>query len=244
MGLYAAVNYLLLRGAAIVSGVRTKNSRITFGVLIGGVYGGLCVVYGESAAAANTVRFLVLALTGIISFGLHRQSIRAALLLIILNLTLDGITELTHKTDSISLIIASGIIAVICRFLRFDSISEKRFTQIVINHRGKAVALNAFHDTGNSLMDPITGERMVVIGPRAACALTGLTKEELASPITTLCQGRIRGLRIVPFSSVGNENGLMLAMRFSDVRVDGKPANIVAAFAAEGMNEYDALMGG
>lgn len=244
MALNAVVNYLLLHGAASVSGVSTKNGRIFVGAFAGGLYGGICVVYGETVAAANVVRLLILGVIGIISFGLDRQSMRAVLLFFIHNITLDGIMELTRRTDSVSMIIASGTIAMLCRFLRIESVSEKRFAKIVINYRGKAVALNAFHDTGNSLIDPITGERMLVISSQAACELTGLTKQELASPINTLCQRRIRGLRIVPFSSVGKENGLMLAMRFSDASVDGKPVKIVAAFASEGMNEYDALMGG
>jgi len=100
-------------------------------------------------------------------------------------------------------------------------------------------------DTGNCLRDPVTGASVLVVGAQAARLLTGLTQQQLRSPLTTL--GTIPGLRLIPYRTVGTGAGLLLAMRFQNVRIGSWQGSTLVAFAPEGLemgHPYQALTGG
>jgi hypothetical protein len=54
-------------------------------------------------------------------------------------------------------------------------------------------------------------------------------------------------LRLIPFRSVGNAGGFLLAKRFDQVVIGGKQQSALVAFAADGLGNggiYQALTGG
>ena len=88
---------------------------------------------------------------------------------------------------------------------------------------------------------------MLVIPPWAARKLTGLTDDQLQNPMETMMTPAGAGLRLIPFRTVGQGSGMMLAMRFSDVIVAGKSRSTIVAFSAEYFDRgtaYQALTGG
>lgn len=244
MGLHTVVNYLLLLGTSRISGNQGNRLRLCFAAAWGGLFSGLSLIRGQFLPPPIVARIIEILIIGVIAFGIGKEALRRMLVFLFLNLSLDGMFQLTQRTEEIIIILCAAIISFVCRFLSISGAVRSRFSKIEIHHCGNTIKFNALRDTGNSLIDPVTGENMLVIGPRIASALTGLTKEELASPINTLHRGRVRGLWLVPFSSVGNSGGLMLAMRFPDSVLDGRHYNFVAALASEGLDDYDALIGG
>ena len=244
VSLNTAVNYLLLRGASEISGFGRSKMRTVVAACLGGLYSGICLIGGHSLSGMMIVRCVILIIVSVIAFGISVQSLRSGIVFMILNFSLEGVLQLINQVNEITMTFCACVISLLCRFAISGSPMRKRLISVIINYRGKAVKIKALHDTGNSLVDPISGEKMLVINHAVASELTGLTKEELASPINTLREGRVGGMWLVPFSSVGNANGLMLAIRFSDAILDGKPVSIVAALAAEGLEDYDALIGG
>ena len=63
-----------------------------------------------------------------------------------------------------------------------------------------------------------------------------------------LVQARpIAGLRLIPYSCVGNSSAMMLAMRMQDVTVGKRKGSALVAFAPgglDGKSGFDALTGG
>ena len=169
---------------------------------------------------------------------------KSGIIFLILILSLEGALQIINRSDEITITFCACVILLLWRFVICGLPMRKNMISVIIKYHGKVIKIKAFRDTGNSLIDPISGEKMLVISHRIASELTGLSKEDLAAPINTISEGRVRGLWLVPFSSVGNAEGLMLAIRFSDVLLEGKHVSIVAALAAEGLNDYDALIGG
>ena len=107
--------------------------------------------------------------------------------------------------------------------------------------------LLALRDTGNTLRDPITGKQVMVINLEAASKLTGLTRQQLQAPLETIAKRPIAGLRLIPFHTIGQGSGMMLAMAFEDVIVNGRKERSVVAFAPENFGEkgvWQALVGG
>ena len=77
--------------------------------------------------------------------------------------------------------------------------------------------------------------------------MTGLTFQQLQHPMETLMLHPVPGLRLIPYRSVGNAGGFLLAKRFADVTIGDKKQSAMVAFAAEGLGKgeiYQALTGG
>ena len=108
----------------------------------------------------------------------------------------------------------------------------------------KHLSLTALQDTGNTLRDPITGCQVLVVGADVARELTGLSYEQLRTPVESV--GALPGLRLIPYHSVGS-NSFMLAMRMQKVKIGKWQGSSLVAFAPEGLNAegaYQALTGG
>ena len=101
----------------------------------------------------------------------------------------------------------------------------------MIRHGEKSVQLIALRDTGNTLKDPITGQQVLVIGEEAARTLTGLTAAQLRTPLETVAKRQVPGLRLIPYRAVGQPGGMLLAMRFSDVKIGNRKTSALIALA-------------
>ena len=118
----------------------------------------------------------------------------------------------------------------------------------VVLRKGKNVCrLVALRDTGNTLTDPISGQSVLVVGSEIAWELLGITRQQLHSPLETMASGKIPGLRLIPYRSVGCSAGMLLAAAMDEVIVDGQPSGALVAFAPQTIGKtetYQALAGG
>ena len=86
---------------------------------------------------------------------------------------------------------------------------------------------------------------MLVVGGDVAGELTGLTKEQLKSPLDSM--GVISGLRLIPYHTVDRNTGFLLALKLQNTRIGSWRGSTLVAFAPEVLNRegaYQALMGG
>ena len=126
-------------------------------------------------------------------------------------------------------------------------IGRREYVPLKISYEGRNASLIALKDTGNTLTDPLTGEQVLIISADVASRLTGLTQTQLRNPMETLLLPPISGLRLIPYRSVGNAGGFLLAKRFADVTIGEKKQSALVAFASEGLGKgeiYQALTGG
>jgi stage II sporulation protein GA (sporulation sigma-E factor processing peptidase) len=74
-----------------------------------------------------------------------------------------------------------------------------------------------------------------------------LTQAQLQKPLETMAQRPIPGLRLIPYRAVGQDRGMLLALRFPQVYVGSRKIGALVAFAPEAVGEgdcYQALTGG
>ena len=166
------------------------------------------------------------------------------MLFILLSMALGGLA-LSLNTAGAGLPLCAGGLALLSRMgLRSGG---RELLPIAVTYRGRTVRALALRDTGNTLRDPITGEQVLVIGPEDAKILTGLTDDQLQNPMETILRQRGLGLRLIPYHSVGQSGGMLLAKRMEQVQVDGWEGSAIVAFAPDriGTGEvYQALTGG
>lgn len=241
------VDFMLLMGANRLAGYPQKMSQICLGASLGGVYGSACMLPRFFFLSSMLWRFVFLALVGALAFGCHRSSIHRWVLYGFLRMALDGIVQVWGNHSALSLLTGAAILLIICITGFRGMIGQQKFVDVELWQGDKSIRLLALYDTGNGLQDPVTGQGVLVADAETAQVLLGLTRTQLRSPVETVAAGAIPGLRLIPYRTVGQSAGMLVAIRLKQVRVGNWKGSALVAFAPDGLGEnntYRALIGG
>lgn len=241
------VDYLLLLGTNRLSGYPPGWGKAALGALLGSLYAGACLLPGFAFLGNFFWRMLLMLLVGFISFGFSVSGLRRTFVFLLLSMALGGIALAMGKGDIFSLLTAASVLAAVCAFGFRAKVGSVNYVPVELQYGKTHIRLTALCDTGNSLRDPITGRPVLVVCDEIAGRLTGLTKQQLSAPLETISCGAYPGLRLIPYSSVGQPGGLMLAMRIPQVKIGKWQGSSLVAFAPEKLSRegaYQALTGG
>lgn len=239
------VEALLILGTDRLTGVPTNWKRVLAGAGIAGFWGGAGLLPGMGflhRPQAHVACLLAVCLAG---FGSGRAAWRRWGLYLLISFAITGIARNFAERKWLGIAVAAFLVWLLCIVSSGDRLGGRLCVPLEIRYGGNILQLTALRDTGNMLRDPITGEQVLVIDGEAASQLTGLRQEELEKPMDTI--GIRPGYRLIPYRSVGQPRGMMLAKRFQDVRVGDWRGSAVVAFAPHtigGGGEYRALTGG
>ena len=241
------VDYLLLFGTNRLAGFPPGRGRCAGAALVGAVYGAACLLPGLAFLGRLPWRLVFLGWMGLLAFGWNVSAVKRTGIFVILAMALGGAAVSAGSGNFVSLILTAAGVWLLCAAAFGEGIGGREYIPVKIGWKGKQLTLTAMRDTGNTLRDPVTGEQVLVMSPDAAGILTGLTRQELKQPLETLEKAPIPGLRLIPYRSVGQVGGFMLAMRFPDVIIGKHRRSAIVAFAPEGLGEgsaYQILAGG
>lgn len=242
-----AVDFLLLLGTNRLAGFPPGVKRCSAAAALGACYAVSSLLPGFSFLGGNLWRLIFLLLMGLTAFGMHESALRRTGIFLLLSLAMGGVTLGMERRTVPMLLLAAGGIWLLSRAGFGKTVGGRVYVPVSITREGRSVSVIALRDTGNSLRDPITGEQILVLGPKAGEKLLGMSPSQLLNPMETLLQFPGMGLQLVPFRSLGCSGGLLLAKRFANVRIGEKTIGALVAFAPEqiGTGEiYQALAGG
>lgn len=237
------VDLLLMVGTNRLSGHSPGCRRALPAAVLGGIYGGLCLLPGFAFLGGLLWRLVFLGLMSVISFG---TDLRRGFLFVLLSMALGGMASLLNRGGFWALVLSAGAIAGLCLVGFRGKVGTQRFVPVTISCGGKTAFVTALVDTGNTLRDPISGKPVLVVDETVAGKLSTLTHAQLRDPIATLSQCPDPGYRLIPFSAVGSPGGMLLGLRPDSLHVDGREAEYIIAFAPQllGSGRYQALAGG
>lgn len=241
------VDFLLLLGTNRLSGFPSDSKRLAGASVLGGAYACSCLLPGFSFLSSVLWRVVSLGGMAFIAFGWNRSSVKRCAVFILLSMALGGVALSLGRKSWQTLIPAALGMYLLCRFSFPEGIGDGNYVPLTLTYGGNQVELIGLRDTGNTLRDPVTGEQVLVISPAAAQKLTDLTAEQLRHPLETLAARVVPGLRLIPYHAVGTGAGMLLALRFEDVKIGNRQQSAVVAFAPEGLgrgNMVQALTGG
>jgi len=241
------VDYLLLLGTNRLSGFPSNWKRIFLAAALGGVYAGACMLPGFRFLGNLLWRIVFLVGIAVIAFGWNTSAGKRGGVFVLLSMALGGLAMCMERANIPALIFASGGMWLLCR-LSFDSgMGQQAYVPIQLTYGKNTMNIIALRDTGNTLRDPITGERVMVVSGEVAEKLIGLTSAQLHKPLETLAARPVPGLRLIPYSAIGQASSMLLAMRLENVKVGPQVLSAIVAFAPEGLGKgsmYQALTGG
>lgn len=239
------VNYLLLLGTTRWLDTKISTLRMAFGALLGGFSTAACFLPGFGFLGHFLWRVVLIGLTALIAFWEHPKEVRLFPVFVLMNLSLHGIAMGIGKGGIWAVLVCFASIFLV-RILDRE-IQPARFASVCITHGGRRVELTALNDTGNTLRDPISGHKVLVVDEKIAQRLLGLSPDALRKPLETMSSAAVPGLRLIPYHSVGNPGGMMLGIRAEEVLLDGVRCERIIAFAPHRFGNgkgYEALSGG
>jgi len=241
------VDFLLLLGTNRLTGFSPGWGRSVTAAFAAAVYGAWCLIPGFQFLGTSLWRMVMLVLISVIAFGMNVSAVHRGAVFLLLSMALGGIAGASGGSGFGMLVVCGMGLWLVCRVGFPTGGQQREYVPVVLRHDGKSVSQIALLDTGNSLKDPMTGEQVLVAGSDAALELLGLTPEQLRHPIETMAEAKITGLRLIPYASVGQPAGLMLAYRFRDCKVGQKKTDPLVAFAPDRIGRaemYQMLAGG
>ena len=262
VALNTAIDYLLLLSAGKLCALPLRRWRMGLGALWGGLYALLSVMYPDvfSLAAAKLAAG---ALAVVIAFGWSRRTPRALAAFFAVSAAFAGAiyaaASLAGRRLGPGLYIPVSLRMLLLSFaLCYASVNlifrhigrraERRLHDLEITLCGRTVAVRALADSGNELVEPLSGCRVAVVGAVALAPLFDdpafLTEPD---PLAALRAGGTR-FRLLPCMGVAAQRALLLCFRPDAIRVDGTPRmDLMVAVSPNQLSpdgEYQAITGG
>ncbi len=234
------VNLLLLLSASQLSGHSPDWRRLLIAGLTGGIHAGCCVFDGLSFLSDIHWRLISVILLCITAFSWDASGVKCGAVYFLMRMALD---ELAGGGIWPALLFAV-LIMLLCSFRGFVG---ENYAKVTMEHKGKRVEVTALVDTGNTLIDPISGMRVIVVGCDVASSLLGLDRSALEKPSETICSHPVPGFRLIPYTAIGVPSGMLLGLRVDNLLIDGKSSDSIVAFAPQTIGQgkqFQALAGG
>lgn len=241
------VDFLLLLGSNQLTGYPPEWSKALRGALLGGLYAGVCLLPGFRFLGSFLWRTVFLCLMAVLAFGWSKNSIQRSAVFLLLSMALGGIASGLHLVDFGAICLCACLLWALCRVGFGGEIGNRQLIPVEMNWQGKQLSLMALMDTGNLLRDPLTGERVLICGSDVGEELFGIDRNLFADPAAFLSSGRMQGWRLIPYHGVGNEGGILPALRMKNVKIGKNVRDAVVAFAPNRIGEgntYRMLTGG
>ena len=239
------VDFCLLMGTNRLAGYPNCIKKCLLGAILGGLYAGACLLPGFHFLGNEIWRLISLVMIGGVAFGWNRSGLQRGAIFLLLSLALGGIASGMDMKNFIGIVTAGGLIWLLCR-MGFRG-GQKEYVPIELTWNDNHMSLIALRDTGNNLRDPITGEQVLVAGADVGEKLLGLNAHQLSHPVETLASDCVPGMRLIPYTAVGQPGGILLALRFQNVKIGNTYGNPLVAFAPEVLARgevYQMLTGG
>ena len=261
------INMILLSITAHLSKIRACAMRKSISSAIGAAYAVIMFVPQFACTDSLILKFILSSVMISVAFGVKNIKLYFKLLSVFYMVTLmSGGCSLAFayfsSEQSSPFVVNNGVVyfdtnlgaivlSSLCCLLvmklsgsLYKRYSLRAFHRLVIYKDGKAATLSVMLDTGNMLTDPLTGHPVIIAEKSALKGIVPMSVD-LSDPIAM--SQHINGVRLIPFKSLGCENGLLAGFKPDKVCADCDISeNITIAIASGSLSksgEYNALAG-
>jgi stage II sporulation protein GA (sporulation sigma-E factor processing peptidase) len=176
-----------------------------------------------------------------------------------------NLKDISIEENTIKIIILSGVLGFFIIIIAFklarSKVSKKdMFCNIKIKLNQKIIETTAMIDTGNLLKEPITDIPVIIV---EHTLLYGIMPKEILNNLEKILCGNfdnipekikneyIARLKVIPYSSLGKQNGMLIGIKADSVEIQKTDENIIRSQIVIGIydksltkkGEYRALLG-
>ena len=270
------MNYIILLATGIINKCKISYFNILLSSIIGAVYA-IITYMNIMKAYSNIIIKIILSIVMIyISFKANdvKKLFKELTIFYLTSFAFGGIsfallylinpTEIKLKngvlvgTYPLKIVLLGGIIGFLTIIIAFKNYKGKMnkkdiYYDINIKLGNKEIATKAIIDTGNFLKEPITGLPVVVV---ERSLMYSIMPKSILNNIDEILGGNlekigeqdyISRIRVIPYSSLGNKNGMLLGIKADELIIENKTIkNIILGIYKDSltkMGEYRALVG-
>lgn len=253
-----AADFMLLLATDRFCAAAVSWKRLLAASVVGALYSVLYVLMGDVLASV-LMKIVFGALMLLTAFGGRRDLLRCGAVFMVCSAAFAGIVLAVSvccggfgtKQMIFSFAAAYALMGGVLRF----SAPRGGTVKITLRHNGRRVSFTALRDTGSSLRDPVSGAAAIIAAEETLLPLLEEnTRAELAKSRGLTAEKRLEklwdaglghGFKLLPYSALGVENGLLLAFRIDCADVGGREirgASAVMASQTISGGEYSAIV--
>lgn len=241
-----AMNYIILMACSLIENRKANFLKIFISSTVGGIYSILNYVIKETIFINILLKILISIIMVKIAFKSRKFKtfFKQLMCFYVVSFMIGGVAfmivflmnqnNVMYK-DGMLIGTASIKIALLGGVLGFSIITiisniqkrkiENQICDIEIFYKNKNIRLSSFIDTGNLLKDPITNQDVVIVEKDS---LKTLFDSSFLEDILNVVKGKTisngndyikNRIKLIPFSSLGNENGLLVGFKSDYIKV-------------------------
>lgn len=244
------MNYIILFATAVINKVEIKLIRILISSILGSIYAIVSYTNILSNSTGLIIKILLSVAMVYIAFypDSLKRFMKQLLIFYLATFTFGGVAfallyfirpgEILIEngiyigTYPIKIALLGGIVGFVIITIAFNIIKGKiskkdMFCDISIYINSKRKEMRAMIDTGNLLKDPITGMPVIIVEKEE---IRSLLPVEILENLNKIINGEIENIknieqfinrfRVIPFNSLGKQNGLLLGIKADKIIID------------------------
>ena len=242
------MNYIILFSTAMISRTKVNFLKIGIASFVAGIYSILNYLWNLGKVESLFVKFLISIMIVLIGFDSRKLKIifKQLLLFYLVSFTFGGISFMLLflinpnyvvfengvlvGTYPMKVTLMGGMLGVVVITAVSYSIKDRLKTKsmlcdLEIFYKGKYQKLKTMIDTGNLLKEPISQTDVIIVEKNS---LRGIIADDLLDNLDNIMQGKwlqakediyAYKFKIIPFSSLGNENGLLIGFKPDYIKI-------------------------
>lgn len=265
------INYIMLLVTAKICATRISRLRLLGAASLGAIYSVIVVLPLTPFLRSPLPKLAVGLLMVLASFGGQVRIIRISLIFFAVSVAFGGAVmaaSLLGGNELLSgfltpinlrILILAFVVCYVVLMLVFKRAGRHQSGGIVslkLRHDGREIQMRALRDTGNALIDPMTGRSVIVAGVGDVTPLfpnsvrktvAGLRLKDAVKVMEELASESAMRFQLIPYSAVGTTGGMLLAFKPDEIVIDGKnKTNMLLALSPNSVSDsgtYAALLG-
>lgn len=241
------LNYIIILSTAIISKSRIRMVSIMFSSIVGGIFSILNYMIKTDSFSNIILKIIISILMILIAFKDYKlkKIVRQLLFFYLVSFTFGGIAFMllffikpqniimksNHLvgTYPLKITILAGITGFIIIFL-IEKIIKDRLNKksmicdLEIFYNGNIRKIRTMIDTGNLLKEPISQNDVIIVEKDS---LEGIVSKDILENITHILKGNwitsenaySYKIKLIPFSSLGNDNGLLIGFKPDYIKI-------------------------
>ena len=272
------LNYIIILSTAIISKSKIKLTSIMLSSTIGGIFSILNYLMNMNSLENMVLKIIISILMMLIAFNDYKikKLIKQLLFFYLVSFTFGGIAFMllffikpqniimksNHlvgtypiKITILAWILGFGVIFLIEKIIKDRLNKKSMICDLEIFYDGKIRKIKTMIDTGNLLKEPISKNDVIIVEKES---LEGIVSKDILENIKYILKGKwiqekniySYKIKLIPFSSLGNDNGLLLGFKPDYVKIysdDEITRNDVLIGIYDGKlskaNQYNSLIG-
>ena len=244
------LNYIIILSTAILSKEKIKFLKIIFSSIIGGIFAIITYITDLSIISGIIIKIIISIIMMKIAFkecNLNRF-VKILIFFYLVSFTFGGIAFMLLffinpqniiinenrfvGTYPLKIAVLAGgfgfvIITIVAQIIKNKLTKNNVICELEIFYKGKNKKIKTMLDTGNLLKEPISNEDVIIVEKES---LKDIVSNDILENISTILKGNQLDsknvysykIKIIPFSSLGNDNGLLIGFKPDYIKVYGE----------------------